>query len=571
MAPTAWSAPMLSGLKGSYSLSYVIGWHGHVQEDRYLMVKTMLGVVLSITLLTAVMDKLDPCPDLQRLSRTSMTANCLEGHSVISSQAPSYPSDSAPKCRGVSGKTRIADPVGVGAMDLPVLPPSSAPVLSISPNGYYFRLDGQPYFWVGDTAWYLNGYPAGYSTSDATRLLEDRATKGVRVVQSGLITSETTQLPYDGGPDDPFIDSVPMALNESYWAKIDHLVRETARLGMIFTIAPVWGAQNDLIFPDPDRHVEFVMLIAKRYATQAHVVWIGAGEYQKITYEGKTGTSIALSAAEKLRYSRVVDTIRAHAHSDSLITFHPDGGKRTSIDWQSNAKVQFNMHQAFSNIRAVIRDIPLERAASPPKPVVEAEAYYEDVPPATVSTPWHIRMSAYHTAMLGGAGYTYGSDLVWKSDPKWQSRMTTEGSDNVFRSYRTFMRLIHDEGNVPAPTYLVDKGEVARMDLNSYTSALRNADNTRLYAYVSNGRSFKINTSLLAPGAISGQWYDPRQGMFQAKFNVKRRVSVLLDPPGSPMKKNDWALVIGVTPLTTNSAMLTERRRVVRPSLSRAR
>ena len=75
-----------------------------------------------------------------------------------------------------------------------------------------------------------------------------------------------------------------MMLNESWWISTDHAVSEAGRLGMNITLAPVWGPDTDRIFVDADRHAEFVGLVAKRYSNQAHIVWLPAGEYQKIRY-----------------------------------------------------------------------------------------------------------------------------------------------------------------------------------------------------------------------------------------------------------------------------------------------
>lgn len=315
-------------------------------------------------------------------------------------------SDAGSTYRVIGGTYRIGDDATTPPTEQ-VLPATAGPVLSVSSNNTYFRRNGNPFYWVADTGWLM-----GWSLTNAqiTAYLQDRFAKGVRVIHGPIIGLNLVLPPFDGGADDPFIDSVPLRLNASWWAKTDHAVKEAGRLSMNITLAPVWGSDNDRIFTDPARHVEFATLIAKRYANQAHVIYIAAGEYDKITDDVYVTNNRALNAAEKARYNAITAALRANAHPASLIVYHPDGWHQPSIDFGQDARVQFNMLQSGISLHENIRRVPIERDSVLKKPVVEAELAYENA----TNNAWKQRVPAYHTLMQGGAGFTYGNDLIWR-------------------------------------------------------------------------------------------------------------------------------------------------------------
>src|SRR4030065_67598 len=102
--------------------------------------------------------------------------------------------------------------------------------LRVSPNGRYFvDRNGQPFFWLGDTAWPLFG---AYTRTEAEQYLEDRSKKGFTVIQgvlswgggSGYETDVPAanyagQAPWLEGPTHP---------NEAYFRNVDYLVKFAA-------------------------------------------------------------------------------------------------------------------------------------------------------------------------------------------------------------------------------------------------------------------------------------------------------------------------------------------------------
>lgn len=417
------------------------------------------------------------------------------------------------------------------------LPPTASPDITVAAGGRYFRLDGRPFSWVADTGWLQVA-----NTDDAgiTEYLEDRAGRGVRVVQGPILIGGTELALPPGDPAFPAIitPGQPVRLNEAYFSRVDHAVREAGRLGISLFIAPIWGRAPDLVFPNAADHVEYQRLIARRYAQQAHVNYIPSGEYTKIAYENAADGSVVivnrpLTAAEKARFRAVAEAIRAEAPG-ALIAWHPDGCKRPSPDLDPATPADFWMLQGGSNVGCTIRDVPLERSAVPTRPVVEAELHYE----GANDTPEQIRRGAWNAYLLGAAGFTYGHGKIWDFEPTWRDYLGAPGALNTFGPFASVVRRIHRETNLPAQSLIVDPGTFA--DPVTHVAGLRSADFRVLWAYTGNGRSYQVRTDQLAAGAIEARHIDPRTGTAGAWFGMARAGAVTVDPPGSPAIGNDW-------------------------------
>lgn len=439
----------------------------------------------------------------------------------------------------VSSEACAAPPAGA------VLPPTSGPVLSAAPNGRYLRIDGQPWYWVADTGWLMTRT----SKAAITQYLEDRAARGVRLIHGPIVMSAT-----GGDFNGVLVDraAATLALSEPKMELLDWSVQEAGRLGLLITIAPVWGPDNDVYLPDVAKHVEYVTLLVQRYNNQAHVVWIPAGEFHKISRSvtgwapngtpiHSTEVSTELTPVNKARYQAVHDAIVAHRHPAQTIIWHPDGWKKPSRDWQTPTHLAY-MLQSSNSVGEHVRGLFEEYAAPMTKPVINGESGYEN----SGNPPWHQRMFAWHTAFSGGAGYTYGHDRIWDFDPDWASHLGAEGASDIFGPHQAYMQRHHRESNVPAQSLVVGQG-ILFPAAETYVSALRSADGKTLHLYTGNGRNIQVNTAALAPGALTATWYDPRTGQESLPFDVQRGGNATLDPPGAPGVGNDWVATVRVS------------------------
>lgn len=418
----------------------------------------------------------------------------------------------------------------------PPLPPTTGPTVAIAGNGRMLLLNGAPWYWLGDTAWRLHEVA---TAAELAAYFDDRQARGVRVVQGPIIHVLE-------GP--PVLAAGGATLNPEKFAPIDLAVRLAGARGILMTLAIVWGPQNDTTYPAVTEHVRVARLIAQRYATQAHVQWIAAGEYHKITWSpdpavpgGWITNSNPITAEQKDRYLRVMRELLAHSHPNSRTFMHADGWRYPGIDFQSNPENAANMLQPAGSMAEVVRGVQLERNRQPPRPVINAETGYED---AEDGPPLQ-RAFAWYTAFSAASGYTFGNQKVWKGREGWQAEIDSAGAREVLSCHGEYMRRWHRTTAAPAQARVVDPGEPGEY----FVAALRDsADNKVMHAYTANGRAFSLKTDTLDAGSIRGRWIGPRSCTEQAEFPVSRGPSVLFDPPGAVQFGNDWVLRLTVLP-----------------------
>jgi hypothetical protein len=100
------------------------------------------------------------------------------------------------------------------------------PRLQVDPSGRFLvRSDGTPFFWLGDTAWFLLRL-----TDDEIRYyLANRVQKGFTGLLVDLNLHAWTEFVPEGEIENPFLNDNPNTPNESYWQRVDWMVDEVAR------------------------------------------------------------------------------------------------------------------------------------------------------------------------------------------------------------------------------------------------------------------------------------------------------------------------------------------------------
>ena len=98
--------------------------------------------------------------------------------------------------------------------------------------------DGEPFFWLGDTAWQLI---VATTREECSYYLHTRARQGFRVIQTVVLSendgiNRATALglrPFSGGD--------PHHPEAAYFERVREIVREGAALGLYVALVPVWG------------------------------------------------------------------------------------------------------------------------------------------------------------------------------------------------------------------------------------------------------------------------------------------------------------------------------------------
>lgn len=449
--------------------------------------------------------------------------------------------------------------------DCPVCPdPDPDPVsyvpLKVDPAGRYFTRGGEPFFWIGDTAWKAS---QNLTTAEATVYLQDVVARGFNVVQGPIFMAGEVLPPWGSGADDPISSLNPTTFKSPHIDRIDHFIKTASDLGLVVAVPLVWGPHSNRYFEkDAARAAEYVTQIVSRYSQYANLVVIVSGEYHKVKWISttdpwsgewdKSQANQPLTAQERAMFVAMGNAARAAAHPEALISIHPEGNLTPGDDFHGESWYSFPMLQAYKSLLSNRDLVRKEVARVNPLPVVQAENMYEVWPydPATGdNSSWEVRQSFYACYLSGCAGHTYGNRSIWQFLPDWEQALEADGRIQVSSHFRTFVADTFRMDLIPDQTLLAN-GQGWPPN-NNAVYAMRTPDYSRILVYTSKGTTPRVRTNQIPGGEqASGRWFDPRTGTYSAPFPVnKTSDGVWINAP-TQGDEQDYALVIDSTPQT---------------------
>jgi hypothetical protein len=433
-------------------------------------------------------------------------------------------------------------------------PRSGVPwALEISNDGRRIqRSDGSDWFWLADTAWSLF---ARLDRGDVDYYMARRAQGGFTVIQAVVLMgyNHLWNEPNVYG-DRPFINDDPTRPDtrgrSNFWTHADYIVDSAAEHGLYIAILPMWGYYVNGQFDTEIRFtrasaVEYATWIARRYRNRPNVIWVNGGDV-----DGGKGiaTFKAIGAA--------IDGASPH----QLQTFHPLGGRRSSIWFHTEDWLDFNMFQSGHGRRDNRNDalVYADWSRIPPKPTLDGESCYERHPIGwDYSNPSFdeddVRQAAYWSVFAGACGHTYGHVNVWcfnvpgQMPPQrfevvmdhslnWRDELNSAGALQV-----GFMRRLMESrpaaGRVPYQEMLVEQ-------LHGAERLMATRGDGYALVYTSRGNPIRVDLESLSWREQVYWWFNPRDG---AVIRVAEKVGDgehVFDPPGDVGRGNDWVLVI---------------------------
>ena len=428
------------------------------------------------------------------------------------------------------------------------------PKLKVSDNHHFLVTEsGQPFFWLGDTAWELFHR---LNREEAERYLQNRAAKGFTVIQA-VVLAELGGLS-DPNPygELPLIYKDPTKPNENYFKHVDWIVARANELGLYIGLLPTWGDKwnkkwgNGPEIFTPDNAAIYGEWIGKRYRG-AGIVWILGGDRP---VENERHKAILRAMAEGLRKGD------GGAH---LITLHPTGG-RSSAEWfHDEPWLDFNLrqngHQAeFTGSYGQTRT---DYDRSPPKPVIDGEPLYEDHPISFDAKKYghsvaaDVRRPLYWDLFSGACGHTYGHHSVWQmwsthrepvNNPlmPWSEAIDQPGAGQMRHAKdlllsRPFLTRIPDN-DVVVPDRVITSVPGAGRDRFVGT---RDSDGSFAMVYAPVGRKFKVRMDIVRGPRVIGWWFNPRDGEATqiGEFANTGEREFISPNPGEEL---DWVLVL---------------------------
>lgn len=414
---------------------------------------------------------------------------------------------------------------------------------------YLSQQNGEPFFYLGDTAWELFHR---LTREEAAYYLKTRAEQGFNVIQAvALAELEGTTVPNcygrlpllftDGLPDPAKPD---ISGEYSYWAHMDYVIRLAEEMGLYIALLPTWGDKYNLcwgkgpvIFNEQNASI-YGEWIASRYRHFSNIIWMLGGDRPLEEVHKK----IILQMAKGIRS---VDT-------EHLITFHPSGGHNSTECVLDNPYIDFHTAQTGHGIEQCYQSdtVLLDMAERTLLPVMDSESRYEDHPACfsdKIGYFWHaedVRQNAYWNIMAGACGQTYGNSAVWCMNREITSYYPFRWQDTLHHSAAEQMRYLKQLRLSRNYFSLYPANKIL---CNNYPGmghlAAAKGDG---YAYVYTPLGLPVTVELdIFEGAesIRAGWFDPRTGEECVCAVLPPYGQTVLVPP-TQGKGNDWVLVL---------------------------
>jgi Protein of unknown function (DUF4038)/Putative collagen-binding domain of a collagenase len=445
----------------------------------------------------------------------------------------------------------------VGFLCLPAV--AASPRLKVSENGRFLvREDGEPFFYLGDTAWELFHR---LNREEAERYLADRAGKGFTIIQAvALAELDGLHAPnaYGHTPlidDDPTRPDVRDGPSNDYWDHVDFIVEKANARGLVVGLLPTWGDKWNKkwgVGPEiftPQNAEAYGAWLGSRYR-EADLIWILGGD-RPVENDGHFKIIRALARG-----------LRAGDGGSHLITFHPTGGRGSAEAFHADTWLDFNMRQNGHGIeyngRYELTRVDYDRR--PAKPVLDGEPAYEDHPvdfkakDLGYTTAADTRRALYWDLFAGACGHTYGNHAVWQmfnaargkpvNSPlmPWQSAIAQPGAAQMqharkLLASRPYLTRIPDDGILVAGITVPGAG-------TRRFSATRDEAGSYAMVYVPVGRPFavKLEQAVRAETARAW-WFNPRTGEATKLGGFPAHGEHTFTPPDLG-ELLDWVLVL---------------------------
>jgi len=406
---------------------------------------------------------------------------------------------------------------------------------------HFVTEDGEPFFWLADTAW--NG--AIRSAQDGwERYLERRREQGFTVIQ--FVTTQWRAAASDPDGRTAYVENGPLAVNPAWFQRMDARVDAINAHGLVAAPVVLWACTGT----DPGRDlalrdaVQLARYIVARWGAH-QVMWIlgGDGRYLDETTD---------------RWLAIGRAVFGERH-DRLVTLH-QGGQIWIADeireepWFDFIGYQSGHGDCQEHLRWLIGG-PATQAwrEEPVCPILNMELNYEAHPAyhsGRKFTPALVRRAAYWSLMLTPtAGLTYGHNHIWPwaTEPElpegheglgtvqpWYTAVDAPGALNVSMLREFFESLPWWE--LRPAQHLLDK-QPGDDDPARFVSVAAAQDGALAIAYTPAGDTIRLCTEEVDGAAA--EWFDPRTGDRREAPAPAGDVTEF-----TPPAEGDWVLVV---------------------------
>ena len=423
--------------------------------------------------------------------------------------------------------------------------------MQLRTQGRHFYLDGEPFFWLGDTAWLLF---SRLSREEASVYLHNRAEKGFNVIQATLVhhggfaTSDGKKALID--------DDFSRPAREGYWEHVLSIVREAASLNMFMALLPSWGsfAKNGQL--NTENAAGYARFLAETFGGEENVIWLLGGDVR-----GDAAKDVFELMGNEFK----------RLCPERIVGYHPFGRCDSSMWFKDSPWLDFNMFQSGhrdytqqflgawddndvfygeDNYKYVLNDLK----NCPNKPTLDGEPGYELIPHGLhdpTQPRWlahDVRRYAWWSVLSGAAGHTYGDNSImqfYKPGFKgsygplntWGEALNDPGSGQMRHLKELMLEYGFDSGE-EASRYVAANGERHFHKVALLTSK-------GFIAYSPEGESIRVNVAALPFKAPVCTLLDPVSGAKGYVGRLEKTADTLIPFPDRRDGTQDWAVMIG--------------------------
>lgn len=387
--------------------------------------------------------------------------------------------------------------------------------------------DRAPFLWLGDAVW--NGARLA-APEDWQLYCEVRASQKFTVAQWTLAPGK------DARGDTAFTSTNPIAINVSFFQRLDAKIETANRAGLVCAIVPLQefgGADGGL---SEDEATTFVRYATARWGAN-HVAWVLAFEGDSVGKRVDRWKRIGRGAFARGTHAPVIllpgethwllDEFRDEAWLDAfaLPNLSPD---ENGLQWMLSGP------------------LAQEWKKSPPHPVLNLSAPVEATPTGDDAR----RMLWWNLLMNPTAGASYAATPVvnWETNlvsdpsmrpqvmPAWRHALFLPGAKSVATA-ADFLGGIDFAQLQPAPRILKFQPGLESPRRHIIATATENKSLT--LAYVPEDRAVELASASL-PAAMSVSWFNVRTGESKPAVAVVSGVTCNFPTPDA----GDWLLVV---------------------------
>ena len=443
--------------------------------------------------------------------------------------------------------------------------------LTVSENGHFLLKDGNPFFWLGDTAWELFHR---LNREEAEKYLDTRAAQGFNIFQAVVLSEvdpftkpnaygdfplkdgDITQINATEGDD--FSDS----LQYDYFDHVAWIIEQAGKKGLMAGVLPCWGEYvtprfREQTIKDTLQGYKYGWFIGDRLKQYNNsIVWILGGD--RLPDEAVNGVDIWRAIAEG-----ITDAVNGEKNFDkkanynaTFMTFHcyPSSSRWFHNDPWIDMHTWGSYHEKRDNDRA-FSVAPQDWNLTDPKPTLNSEPAYEFHPinynqkaEFGIFDDFDARQVAYWSVFSGTCGHTYGCHPVWRmykeeDGPSTYFRSTWE--EALDKPGATQMKYLKQLMLSRPYTERTPKQDVLAGNVYDPTGQLQatRGDNYAMI-YIPTGKGIEVKMGVISGGKVKAWWYNPRNGLVQFAGEFSNKGIQRFDAPGETERGNDWVLVL---------------------------